>query len=657
MRIMSKLALTLALVIFAAVAHGDSTVNNGPMDGQGVDHSDGEGLLVTPPGWTPVNVNTNRGDRLSVEESDRPGAGQCLHVRTFSNDAGVYQSLIPLEEGRTYLVSAWVKRLSGALAIEAYPAAWGPAVMRLVDESSSGWTRLTVGLTPIDGGAHLYLVAAPKADFFIDDVQIRPAPLQVGKPELVPFDFGPRWQFRVPLTPTAGAALPMNARVQAVQIGAEGKALAPPQDVTLSGAGTVTALINMPLEAEDGFCVQVTDPASGEVLGGSPTAQTPGSPWLVRYPHKDSLYASMEHRWPVRITLVNAPPDAIGQLEATCLIMRPDGTPACEARSVLNADALELPLDGSGLASGDYRLRVTVRLAGGRRVFDAERPLRVLAPSETEVVCAPNGDTLVNGKRFFPIGLYWVLADPAGWKLGPGRKTEDLLDLRQAGFNTLHTYAFEHDDVNDTDDNAEAYLDMARDLGFMVMMGLRRDWCRGPELNAAAIEQRVARLCKHPALLCWTLWDEPDFDVGNVPRVQAIYDIVNRLDPYHPAMPVFMSGGGRPFRQAADINLLDCYPGAGRAGVLPSVFARSRAAIPDKPLWYVAQAYQQGDKLPSEQDMLEYWRHALDADSKAIFWYSYGGDAKGWDSIRITPEHYANVKRAVRALADAVRED
>jgi hypothetical protein len=49
-----------------------------------------------------------------------------------------------------------------------------------------------------------------------------------------------------------------------------------------------------------------------------------------------------------------------------------------------------------------------------------------------------------------------------------------------------------------------------------------------------------------------------------------------------------------------------------------------------------------------------YWQHALAADSKAIFWYSYGGDGKAWDSIRITPEHYANVKRAVRALADKV---
>ena len=188
----------------------------------------------------------------------------------------------------------------------------------------------------------------------------------------------------------------------------------------------------------------------------------------------------------------------------------------------------------------------------------------------------------------------------------------------------------------------------------MVMLGLRRDWCQGSEQNLPAIEQRLRRLKDHPALLCWTLWDEPDSSPANVPRVQALYDLVNRVDPYHPAMPVFMSAGGRPFRAAADINLFDCYPGAGNAGVLPGVLARSRAALPDKPIWYAAQAYQQGDKLPSEADMCLYWQHALAADAKAVFWYSYGGDGKAWDSIRITPEHHANVKRAVRALADKV---
>ena len=50
-----------------------------------------------------------------------------------------------------------------------------------------------------------------------------------------------------------------------------------------------------------------------------------------------------------------------------------------------------------------------------------------------------------------------------------------------------------------------------------------------------------------------------------------------------------------------------------------------------------------GTTLPSEQELREYWQHALDADAKA------------WDSIRSTPEHNVSVKRAVRELADPVK--
>jgi len=651
-----RLCCLPAVLVLAAttILAQEPLTMNGAMEGPPADHSDGKGLLLTPPGWTPVNIRTERGDRLSVEPSDRPGAGPCLRVHTFGSDAGVYQTLAPLQKGGTYLVTAWVKRLSGTLAIEAYPYAWGPAVMRRLDGSRTDWTQITVGLSPIDAGAHLYLVASPEADFLIDDVRVRPAPVQVGAPERIPYDLGMSWRYRVALAPAVGARLPASVVVQPVADRVGGGGLGPPQTLALDAAKPSTAVVEQPIEFERDFCIEVRHPETGEVLGGSAVVSSPGSPWVIRYPHKSALFASLEYRWPLRVEVLAATPERVAGLRASVTLMDAGGQVAREVPGKAEGSALVLPLDGKGLPPGEYRLRLQVSQADGPLVHQAERPLRVLPPVAGEVVVGPDGGTLVSGKPFFPIGLYWVLADPAGWQPGPARKTADLTELRQAGFNTLHTYAFEHNDAPDTDENALAYLDMARDLGFMVMMGLRRDWYQGAELNRPAVEQRVRRLRDHPALLCWTLWDEPDSNLANVPRVQAVYDLVNGLDPYHPAMPVFMSAGGRPFRVAADVNLFDCYPGAGNAGILPGVFARTRAALPDKPIWYAAQAYPQGSKLPSEEDMRQYWQHALDADAKAIFWYSYGGDNNGWDSIRITPEHFANVKRAVRALADRI---
>jgi len=648
----------IALVVLsAALSHAQpaALVRNGPMEGPGQDHSDGKGQLVTPEGWTPVNVDTNRGDRLAVEPSDRPGGKQCLRIKTFGSDAGVYQSLAPLEKGKTYLVSAWVKRLSGTLAVEAYPYAWGPAVMRRLDGHSAGWTRLTVGLTPLDGGAHLYLVAAPEADFLIEDVQVAPATVQVSVPEPLSYDFREAWRYRTTLTRAAPG--PTEVSVRAVAEGPADTELGPPQRAELPAAGGTGVELRLPLRAEGSFAVEVTDAQTGEPLGGSPLLQLLGDPWDVRYPHKNSLYATLGYRWPLEVRVRTATRQTVQRLRAAVALTDAAGKTVRTASGSISGDAVVVPVDGRGLSPGEYRLRLTVRETGGRVAHQDERTLHVLPPGPHEVVCSPEGRTLVDGKPFFPIGLYWVLADPAGWKPGPARKTAELRELQEAGFNTLHTYAFEHNDANDTDDNAQAYLDMAQEFGFRVMLGLRRDWCQGEELNVAAVEQRVRRLRDHPALLCWTLWDEPNFDLATVPRVQALYDLVDRLDPYHPAMPVFGGPDGRPFGRAADANLFDCYPGAGGAGVLKGVLTTARTGLPDKPIWFVAQAFRSGDRLPSEEDMRLFWQHALEGGARAIFWYSYGGDGKEWDSIRTDPAHFESVTRVVGELARRVAQE
>jgi|GEM_PF-2168677 len=638
----------LLLMGVAMSAHCETAIVNGSMEGPAVDQSGGKGLLMLPAGWTKVNVNENNGDRISVEQSDRPGGGQCLHIQT--SGGGAYQTVTPLVKNTTYLVTAWVKRISGTINLDAYSHAWGPTIMRRSDDTSTGWTLMTAQLNTIDDGAHIYLMSSPKADYLIDDVQIHQAPIQVSKPEFTPYDFTSKWSYKVTLTPSAGVSVPDSVQVQPLTV--SGKVLGPSQTVKLQPGKPTTVTVNLPVETLESFSVEVKQGGTGEILGGSIFVTTAGDPWIVCYPYKNSLYSSLKYTWSMKVKVLTATPAIMSKLQASASIIGFKGKVLKKASSKLSGDTLEVPIDGRGLAPGFYKLQVVIRKKGGKLVNKSERPLHVLLPTANEVVVGPNGDTLINGKKFFPIGLYWVLADPAGWKRGPARKTEDMLELRKAGFNTLHTYAFEHDNAEDTNDNAIAYLDMAQELGFKVMMGITRGWYQGKELNREAIEQRVLRLKDHPALLCWTLWDEPDGNVANVPRVQAVYDIVNKLDPYHPAMPVFMQGGGRAFRNAADINLFDYYPGAGQAAFVPGVLAQAKLAMPDKPMWYAAQAYNR----PSEQDMRLFWQYALDADVKALFWYSYGGDGKDWDSIRNTPELFADVKKIIRELADKVGE-
>jgi hypothetical protein len=655
-----RASVLLSLITMLAVAASAAPqVVNGAMAGPGNDHSDGKGLLVTPEGWTPVNTDVNRGDRLSVEPSDRPGGGQCLHINTFADDAGVYQSIAPLDKGKTYFVSAWVKRLSGEARIEAYSLAWGPAVMRASDKASVGWVHCIIPLTPIDGGAHLYLVAAERADFLIDDVEIREAQVTVGAPVAQPYDFTDLVTYRVSLSASEAAqqTAPRDVIVQAVDEAAVPSPLSPAQRVKLYPAKPATAEVRLPVaEGDRYFSVRVCDAHDNQVLGGSTLVPQLGTAWDARFPYKDTLYSTTGYRWPMRIFVRRAPEIAMKRLSATATIRDDAGKALRSCVSTLADGALQLPISAVGMPVGDYKIDVAITYKPGRVVYRASRPLRVCPPAANEVVCDATGQVRIGGKPFFPIGMYWVFADPSGWKPGPARKDAELRELRQAGINTLHTYAFEHNNADDTDANALAYLDMAQEFGFKVMLGIRRDWYQGDKLDLAAIEQRVKALKNHPALLCWTLWDEPNFNSAfSTPRLNAMYALINRLDPYHPAMPVFGGPSGAAFHDCTDIFLFDNYPGPGGADQVTQSMKRAAEAMPDKPVWFVGQAFEwpQG-RLPSVADMTAYWRNAIAGGAHGYFWYSYGGDGKDWDSVRRTPEHWANVQRVNRELAKAV---
>lgn len=648
--------LIVLLPALGSAAGARPEVQNGGMLGPPQDHSDGKGQLVTPPGWTPVNTDVARGDRIGVEPSDRPGAGPCLHIKTFGSDAGVYQTLPPLDKGTTYLVSAWVKRLSGELAVEAYPYAWGPCVMRHVDGSSQGWRQVVVGLTPIDGGAHLYLVATGKADFLIGDVHLRVAGIQVSDPTPQPYDLGATWRYRAVVScQSLRERRPVLA--QALPEGPLPSALCPAVKVTLDPAGPVPVEFRLPFgTGSSTFALQVTDAATGEILGGSALVAQQGSPWDVRTPYKDALFASAGYRWPLQVALKHTPAGIVQSLRAEAVITGGAGGERRRVASVPTDSGLQIPLAGQGLPPGDYRLALRVADRAGRVCYQVERPLRVLPPGAHEVVFASDGEARVDGRPFFPIGMYWVFARPEDWRPGPLRKDADLRELRACGVNTLHSYTFEHSEPNDTDANALAYLDTAAEFGFKVMMGLRRDWYQGDKLDLAAVERRVRALRDHPALLCWTLWDEPNFDPAfSAPRVRAMYALISRLDPYHPAMPVFGGPSAGGFRDCADAFLFDNYPGPGHADQVAQTVARARDAMPEKPVWFVAQAFHSpGEALPSAEDMRQYWRNALQGGARAVFWYSYGGGGKDWDSVRTDPAHWEHVQQIISELARKV---
>jgi len=199
-----------------------------------------------------------------------------------------------------------------------------------------------------------------------------------------------------------------------------------------------------------------------------------------------------------------------------------------------------------------------------------------------------NGYLYVDGKPFFAIGVY-----SAGG-------SEDMSILAEAGFNVVHSYAWEG---QRTYDGGQAWLDAAHENGLKALVGLYR-----PDVKEMNFDPAIARIEKyrdHPAVLAWHLMDEPSWDKeGDMGKdyMPAAYRVVKEHDPNHPATAVVCHFGDTElFMDSLDIMQADyyCIPplpanwysGRGFRGVKLFVDKSNAASEGGKPFWYVGQIF------------------------------------------------------------------
>jgi len=155
----------------------------------------------------------------------------------------------------------------------------------------------------------------------------------------------------------------------------------------------------------------------------------------------------------------------------------------------------------------------------------------------------------VDGKRFFPIGIYYV---PKG--------SEPFKELADAGFNLVKC-------------DTKEQLDMANIYGLKVWVSLgdELDLSNKTEERKQSIKSKVAELKDHPALLAWESMDEPAWTWKRdwEPRASAEglsqgHKFVKELDPNH---LLWINHAPRntektltKFSQYADILACDVYP-------------------------------------------------------------------------------------------------
>jgi len=169
------------------------------------------------------------------------------------------------------------------------------------------------------------------------------------------------------------------------------------------------------------------------------------------------------------------------------------------------------------------------------------------------------GSLISSDKPFFPFGFYCY---------SPLQKT--LPEEESArGFNLFSPYQKIEDS---TWKDRLAYLDRAADLGMKVNYqllsiaengGIGSALLKGlsKEKKREMLIQEINRVKDHPALLSWYLCDEP---IGqNISKNDLLdeYELIKKLDPYHPVTIVFMTPSeADEYKDVMDIVMADPYP-------------------------------------------------------------------------------------------------
>lgn len=193
---------------------------------------------------------------------------------------------------------------------------------------------------------------------------------------------------------------------------------------------------------------------------------------------------------------------------------------------------LQLPRD---LPVGSYLLEETIIDPNNKITGHQAYPVQVVEKLP-QVHQDAEGFTVVDGKRFFPLGIYLHNADTA---------EEHLARISQGGFNTVLAYSSADPD---------AYLDRAQKHNLKVIYPLHTLY---PEFtgkaDATSEAARVIKEVQHkPALLAWYTNDERWWPASFL----KMYNLIKE----HDTRPAFNLAAGGGMKQFTDIFASDPYP-------------------------------------------------------------------------------------------------
>lgn len=268
-------------------------------------------------------------------------------------------------------------------------------------------------------------------------------------------------------------------------------------------------------------------------------------------------------------------------------------------------------------------------------VLDEERTILYDKPATSNIVTMrDDGFVLIDGKPFFPIGLYAV------WKKDFNNNSFDkaFVDLKNAGFNFAHTY-------NSTR-NAEftEFLNAADRHGIKL-------W-----ITKSGIEDFLSEK-KRPSILAWYLGDDTS---AHIPPevVRRNHLLCHALDNAHLTTQADVVGGQHGasnytrYVHSTDSFLPEIYPmheAKPLAREVPQAIMDMKtikgdikmAGNPVKSIWAIIQHFEGWGwkRFPTYEEQRAMTYLSIIHGAHGVTWYTYGGKGNN-HGVTHTPEHW-----------------
>ncbi len=278
--------------------------------------------------------------------------------------------------------------------------------------------------------------------------------------------------------------------------------------------------------------------------------------------------------------------------------------------------------DPKNLDLGDYNINISIINNSDNKIIEHHSlQFKIVPDNYSQTVYIDDSlRTIVNGKPFFPIGMYF-------WTINEN----DLKIFSDSKFNCLMPYP----------NTTLEQMDLAAKYNLKVVYSIKDDFSnleshpkeiKNVIQEEEYIKNKIEEIKNHKALLAWYIADELKPEM--IPQMKAHYDLLCQLDKNHPAWAVLNNVDQiNKYINTFDIIGSDPYPvNYDKISRVTDYTLRTNSQINSlKPLWMVIQAHNLGvypnapknPRAPTYEEMRNMAWQSICEGAKGIFFYSF----------------------------------